>query len=186
MGQPYCRTCPFIDLRPVEGSLTPGIEGLCRALPDTWRKVRLDYDWCGSHPEIDLASPHQRMIRAINEAPPRDGDTPEDQITPPALPPGQHGSDSLGGGPRHSPTLPKLFRCAKALTGMTDLIGPTEGDVAWDVAVALNDGYSTQYFVEQFGYLVALVDKLEEEILGDWDWRPKKAKDPATPGSDGA
>lgn len=56
MGQPHCRTCPFIDTHPKEG-FTAGQEGLCRVLPDNWQKRRLDYDWCGSHPAINPEVP---------------------------------------------------------------------------------------------------------------------------------
>ena len=83
MGQPHCRTCPFVDTRNPDSQQyrAASQEGLCRAEPHDWRKVKLDYDWCGRHPEILAESIHERMIRAINEAPPpteaKDPATPE-------------------------------------------------------------------------------------------------------------
>lgn len=133
MGQPHCRTCPFIDLRPVEGSLTPGVEGLCRVLPENWPRRRLDLDWCGKHPEIIPESLHDRMIRAINEAPP----------------------------PSRPSTLDRLALSAQRLSHMLEFHGPAEDDI-WDIGIVLKSRHTKQW-IEEWGHLTALVSKLEAE-----------------------
>ena len=150
MGQPHCRTCPFVDTRNPDSQQyrAASQEGLCRAEPHDWRKVKLDYDWCGRHPEIN----------------------PE-VLTPERI-----------------PSLPDGFYCAFLhvclVWSRTMIRGEIEDqERGWKIEVYPDkDSYEVTYDLNS-----ALVEMVR---LGQYYYHHAleelKAKDPATPESDGA
>jgi len=96
MAEPTCGTCPFYcsegecRFEPPKLLFAPGSDEIIERFPPISR-----YQWCGKHPEINLESLIQRSAAAL-----RDGDTPEDQAHPPALPSGQSKPENLEGVPR--------------------------------------------------------------------------------------